>query len=197
MISLYETKLEKINQIKNKYLNELDYNNIFLHVIVTNRKDKLQKELTIPLKGLKEPIKIPEINQSFDIENHFEYLFLNDDSEYFAEFDGNTLTCNFEYNENMNDAEREKMNKLKMSLTSLTTKSNKIKDDKKYYNDISDGLNNNNSGNKSLDFLSYLNKLFLVNSVDEDEHFNNSIDNSVNKIFILVYVIKIRFKKLI
>jgi len=183
MLTLYETKLEKLNQIKSKYLNELDYNNILLHVIVISKTDKLKKESTIPLKGLKQPIKIPEINQNFDIENHFEYLFINDDSEYFAEFDGNSLTCNFEYNENMNDAEREKMNKLRMSLTSLSTKSNKIKTARKYYNDIYDGLNNNNSGNKSIEFLNYLNKLFLVNSLDEDEQFNNSIDNSVKFIF--------------
>jgi hypothetical protein len=184
MLSLYETKLEKLDQIKSKYLNELDYNNILLHVIMLRKNDKFRNEYTIPLKGLKQPIKIPDINQNFDIENHFEYLFINDDTEYHAEFDVYSFTCYFKYNENMNDAEREKMNKLRTSLTSFTTKSNKIKTDRKYYNDIYDGLNNNNSSNKNIEFLYYLNKLFLVNSVDEEEHFNNSIDNSV-KLFLI------------
>ena len=80
----------------------------------------------------------------------------------------------------MSEPEKENMQKIKTNLLTLRSKINRSKKELNYYNEILEGVNSNNLPSKENTFLTYLNKLLLINSVDEDESVLNQNDNSVS-----------------
>ena len=183
MISLYGTKLEKLNHSVVKHLNEVDLKNTFLIANITAKNDNSKPKLSFlySIKNWKESITIESLNFEFKLEDHFEYLFLNNDHEFYLELEkeNKSLICTLGYNDTMNEQEKEKMQKIKTNLLTLRSKINKSKKELNYYNEILEGINSNNLPGRENSFLTYLNKLLLINSVDEDESVLNPNDNSV------------------
>ena len=85
-MNLYLTKLNKLEETLNKFLDmKIDLTQLYILCIIKdkNNEDKITKYNTI--NDTKEKIKIDLLNgefYDFNLEEHFESLFINDDMEY-------------------------------------------------------------------------------------------------------------------
>jgi hypothetical protein len=171
----------------NKYLNEIDYKDIFLICNIQEQNNNQNNSTTtIKFSSWKDKIKIENLNYQFDLEEHFIYLLTNEDHEFFKDFElqrKNLIIAVGYANESMNELEREKMLKIRSSLVLCQNKFLNVTNDLNKYKDLVDGINANNKINEDQEvylFLNYLNALLLVNSQDEDDNIlGNPNDNSV------------------
>jgi hypothetical protein len=197
-MNLYQSKIDKLNYYQNKYLNEIDYKNIFLICNIQEQNNN-QKNLTITHKitSFRDTVNIEPLNFQFNLEEHFVYLLTNEDHEYFKDFDSHkkNLLISIGYSTDLiSDLEKEKLMKIKNNLNLCQNKLSGVNVNLNRYKELIDGLNENNKSNQEREvylFIAYINKLLLLNSIEDEENILNN-DQSVrkfNKIFLkIIYV---------
>lgn len=200
-VNLYQSKIDKLNYYQNKYLNEIDYKYAQLVCNIQEQKNNQNYFSTsYKLSSCRDVINIEPLNYQFNLEEHFIYLFTNEDHEYFKDFESqkkNLIISLVYVTDQITDLEKEKISKIKNNLHLCQNKLSSVNSNLNKYKELIDGLNENNKCNQEREvhiFIGYINRLLLLNSIEDEENILNN-DQSVRQIkFLKIFEILKIFK---
>ncbi len=81
IVNLFKTKLDAIHSSIQKYLNDINYDEIFLKCLLI-LDDNTRFEQIIQIYSFKDKIYIEKIEYEFELEKYFLHLFVNDIEEF-------------------------------------------------------------------------------------------------------------------